>query len=148
MRFSRSARDRWKGKEKGILTFRNSLSSWGGYRGGCGPGAKDGEDLLRRTPNLPRLRVLLPRAVMAGCAWDRTKVMDGNVGSGTRIFFFSCLYRDLYKTVGRRIEREPLDGGEQRAMRATATRDRFHLCSGSFICITVDPLTACCLSCY
>jgi hypothetical protein len=73
--------------ERDSFTSRKSLLSWGGYRGGCGPlGApKDGEDLVRRTPNLPRRRVL-PRVVNTGCACDRTEVMEGSVGSGKRIF--------------------------------------------------------------
>jgi hypothetical protein len=133
--------------ERNSLTCRNSLSSWGGYRGGCGPGTKDGGDLLRRTPSLPRLRVLLPRAVVAGRAWDRTKVMDGSVGSGERILLLSFLYRDLYKTAGGRTERGAVEWGK--AMRATTTQDRFLLCSESFICITDchNPLTACYLRC-
>lgn len=53
-----------RGREEGRrFTFRNSLSSRGGYRGGCG--VKDGEDLERRTPNLLR-RLLLP-CVVPGC---------------------------------------------------------------------------------
>jgi hypothetical protein len=64
------------------FTFRNSLSSWGGYRGGCG--VTDGEDLVRRTPNLPR-RLLLRDVLVVCCAWERTKVIDGSVGSGERI---------------------------------------------------------------
>lgn len=78
--------------ERDSLTSRKSLSSWGGYRGGCGPSGapKDGEDLLRRTLNLPRRRVL-PWAFKAGCACDRVKVMEGSVVSGERIFSLSLL---------------------------------------------------------
>jgi hypothetical protein len=64
-----------------IFTVRKSLSSRGGYRGGCG--ATEGEDFVRRTPSFPH-RLLLRAA--AGCAWERTKVMDGSIGSGERIF--------------------------------------------------------------
>ena len=79
--------------ERESLTSRKSLSSWGGYRGGCGPSGapRDGEDLLRRTPNLPRRR-MLPRVVKAGCACDRMKVMEGSVGSGERIFSLSLSF--------------------------------------------------------
>jgi hypothetical protein len=74
------------------FTFRNSLSSCGGYRGGCD--AMDDEDLARRTPNL--LLRLLPRDVLATCwAWERTKVIDGSVGSGERISI------DIYSTGGK-----------------------------------------------
>ena len=62
------------------FTVRNSLSSRGGYRGGCG--AREGVDLQRRTPNLFHR---LPARGTAGCAWERTKVMDGSVGSSERI---------------------------------------------------------------
>ena len=93
------------GKGKDCLTSRNSLSSWGGYRGGCGPGARDGEDLLRRTPNLPRRRVLLLRDVETGGARDNTKAMDGSVGSGERIFTFFFLFRGIYKTAGGRTQK-------------------------------------------
>lgn len=88
-RYNSLDQDRRDGKSKNSLTFRNSLSSWGGYRGGCGPDARDGEDLLRRTPNLPRRRVLLPRVLIAGCTRDKTKVIDGSVGSGERIVSLS-----------------------------------------------------------
>ena len=64
------------------FTVRKSLSSRGGYRGGCG--AKEGDDLERRTPSF--FHRLLLRGD-AGCAWERTKVMDGSVGSGERILF-------------------------------------------------------------
>ena len=115
---------------KECLTFRNSLSSWGGYRGGCGPGAKDGEDLLRRTAGLPRRRVL-PRAVMAGCAWDRTKVMEGSVGSGGRILSLSLSFPNN-QTTGGRAEREPFgDGERRRAMRVTTNAGSPILCSWS-----------------
>ena len=110
------------GKGKDCLTSRNSLSSWGGYRGGCGPGARDGEDLLRRTPNLPRERVLLLRDVETGGARDNTKAMDGSVGSGERIFTFFFLFRGIYKTAGGRTQRGAVRGWERRrAMRATTT---------------------------
>ena len=64
------------------FTLRNSLSSRGGFRGGCG--GVDGEDLVRRMPNLPR-RLLLRGVLAAVCAWERTKAMDESVGSGGRI---------------------------------------------------------------
>ena len=67
--------------EKENLTVRKSLSSRGGYRGGCG--AREGEDVERRTPNLFH-RLLLLRGA-GGCAWERTKVMDGSVESDERI---------------------------------------------------------------
>jgi hypothetical protein len=58
----------------------------------------DGEDLLRRTPNLPRR--LLSRGVLAGCcAWERTKAMDGSVGSA------ECISMDLYNTVKKERQR-------------------------------------------
>jgi hypothetical protein len=84
----RSAREEGRVIERDSLTSRKSLLSWGGYRGGCGPSGapKDGEDLLRRTPNLPR-RGVLPRVVEAGWPCDRTEVMEGSVGSGKRILF-------------------------------------------------------------
>jgi hypothetical protein len=44
----------------------------------------DGEDLVRRTLNLPR-RLLLRGVLAAGGAWERTKAMDGSVGSTGRI---------------------------------------------------------------
>jgi hypothetical protein len=82
--------------ERDSLTSRKSLLSWGGYRGGCGPSGapNDGEDLLRRTPSLPPRRVP-PRVVKAGRACDRTKVMEGGVGSGKRIFSLSFLSLSL-----------------------------------------------------
>ena len=84
----RSARVEGRVIERDSLTSRKSLLSWGGYRGGCGPSGapKDGEDLLRRTPNLPR-RGVLPRVFEAGWSCDRTEVMEGSVGSGNRILF-------------------------------------------------------------
>jgi hypothetical protein len=84
----RSAREEGTVIERDSLTSKKSLLSWGGYRGGCGPSGapKGGEDLVRRTPNLPRRR-MLPRVVKAGCA--RTEVMEGSVGSGERIFSLS-----------------------------------------------------------
>jgi hypothetical protein len=89
----RSAREEGTVIERDSLTSRKSLLSWGGYRGGCGPSGapNDGEDLVRRTPNLRRLRVL-PRVVKAGCAWDRTEVIEGSVGSGKRIFCLSLSF--------------------------------------------------------
>jgi hypothetical protein len=78
-----------RAKKKGILTVRKSLSSRGGYRGGCG--AKEGEDLVRRTPSFPHR--LLPRSG----AWERTKVMDGRIGSGERMYISPRL--DVYNTM-------------------------------------------------
>jgi hypothetical protein len=73
------------GVRKEGFTVRNSLSRRGGYRGGCG--AKEGEDLERRTPK--RFHRLLLRCA-GGCAWERTKVIDGSVGSDERILSSLC----------------------------------------------------------
>jgi hypothetical protein len=91
-----------KGKR---FTVRKSLSSRGGYRGGCG--AREGEDLERRTPN--RFHRLPPPRGAPGCAWERTKVMDGSVGSSERIFSLSLSIYD-YNNKTRKDEKK----GEKR----------------------------------
>lgn len=93
--------------ERGF-TVKNSLSRRGGYRGGCG--AKEGEDLERRTPK--RFHRLL-RCAPGGCAWERTKVIDGSVGSGERIlslYAVSISMTAATKETGKGGGREERDG--------------------------------------
>src|ERR1700677_3164973 len=99
------------GMERGF-TVKNSLSRRGGYRGGCG--AKEGEDLERRTPK--RFHRLL-RCAAGGCAWERTKVIDGSVGSGERIL---CLYAVsiFYDCCNKRNWEQRREGGRKGTGRA------------------------------
>jgi hypothetical protein len=97
------------GVRKEGFTVRNSLSRRGGYRGGCG--AKEGEDLERRTPK--RFHRLLLRCA-GGCAWERTKVIDGSVGSDERILSSLCgsydKEMDEAEETGQKRRREERDG--------------------------------------
>ena len=96
-----------KRKRKEGFTVKNSLSRRGGYRGGCG--AKEGEDFERRTPK--RFHRLLPLRDAAGCAWERTKVIDGSVGSCDRILSGShCKHKRQTRKKDRRESRERDEG--------------------------------------
>ncbi|KAI9432120.1 hypothetical protein H4582DRAFT_2132508 [Lactarius indigo] len=90
----------------------------GGYRGGCGPGAKEGVDLDRGTPNL--FHRLLPRGA-AGRAWERTKEMDGSVGSTDQVGKFSARRA---ATDPEKQDRSGLGGGVQESCHVQRVTER------------------------